>query len=119
MGAGSVRVLHPADLARGAGVLGDGPAGAVHDRLGLGALGGALDGDVPDGVVGEVLHDGLDPGRGVRTPPARQGRSLIDVNVFFAPLPRRVAVGGLAGGAEAFDQRMARCSHAKDGNVVL
>ena len=94
-------------------------AGAVHDGLGLRALGGALDGDVPDGVVGEVLHHGTDPGGSVRPPPARQGRGFIDVDVLLTPLPGGPAVGRFAGGAEAFDQRMVRCSHAKDGNVVL
>jgi len=72
-------------------------AGAVHDGLGLRALGGALDGDVPDGVVGEVLHHGTDPGRGVGPPPARQGRGLVNVDVFLAPLPRRSAVSRFTG----------------------
>jgi hypothetical protein len=48
-------------------VLPDASAGAVHDRLGLGALSRALDGDVPNPVVDEVLHNRLHPGRSVRT----------------------------------------------------
>ncbi len=100
-----------------AGVFGDGPAGAVHHGLGLGTLGGTLNGDVPDAVVGEVFHDRLHPGRGVRTPAARQGRGFIDVDVFLAPLPRRATVGGLAGRAETFHERVAGRSHVQAGTL--
>ncbi len=40
----------------------------MNDGLGLRTLGGALNRDVPDAVVGEVLHHGADPGRRIRTP---------------------------------------------------
>ena len=76
----------------GAGIFGDGPAGAVHHRLGLGALGRALNGDVPDAVVGEVLHHRPHPGRRVRTPATGERRCLVHVDMFFAPLPRGTAI---------------------------
>jgi drug/metabolite transporter (DMT)-like permease len=100
-------------------LFGDGPAGAVHDGLGLGTLGGALDGDVPDGVVGEVVHHRPDPGRGVRSPAPGQGRGLVDADVLLAPLPRGPAVGRFAGAAEAFDEGMSGDSHTLAGTLSL
>ena len=96
---------------RGAGVLGDRPARAVHHRLGLRALGRALHRDVADGIVGKVLHHRPHPGRGVRAPPAGQGRGFVDLDVFFAPLRRGAPVGWFAGRAETFDERAAKRSH--------
>ena len=111
-------ILGGGDPHGGAGILGDGPAGTVHHGLGLGALGGALDGDVAHAGVGEVLHHRPDPGRGVRTPAAGQGRGLVHVDMLFTPLPRRPAVGRFARRTEPFDQRMVTRSHTPGRNVI-
>lgn len=39
------------------------------------------------------------------------------MDVFLAPLPRRPAVGRLAGSAEAFEKRVSRRSHAQGGTL--
>lgn len=47
---------------------GNGRGGAVRDGLVLRTLGGALDGNVPEGFVGKVVHYGPDPRRGAESP---------------------------------------------------